>query len=282
MKLLRITSLFSLFFMTMLNARDLIVPRADAPYDERFIVAVVTGYNNAQWYERNLRSIFQQEYTNYHVIYWDDASTDGTFDLVSAYVKQAEKREHVTLMHNDIRKGCGLANQYEAIHMTCDGAIIVIVDADDALAHPHVFAYLNRIYSDESVWMTYGQFIEWPTNGMGFCTPMPQAVVQHNTFRSHPHIPSHLRTFYAKLFKMIRKEDLMYEGRFFRMSGDMGTMIPMIEMARNGHFRFIPDVLYAYNTQNALSDHRVSKSLQRTIDLYIRSLPPYAALENLF
>ena len=48
----------------------------------------VPSYNNAQsrLYLRNLDSIFQQNYKNYHVVYVNDASTDGTGEYVQAYM----------------------------------------------------------------------------------------------------------------------------------------------------------------------------------------------------
>jgi hypothetical protein len=111
---------------------------------------------------------------------------------------------------------------------------------------------------------------------------MPRAIVRQNRFRDYQDIPSHLRTFYAKLFHQINVDDLMYNGEFMRMTGDMAAMIPMIEMARNGHFKFIPDILCLYNTQNPINDHKVSVDLQRALDRHIRSLSKYEALDVLF
>ena len=38
-------------------------------------VIVVPSYNNSSWVEKNLRSIFEQKYDNYRVVYINDAST---------------------------------------------------------------------------------------------------------------------------------------------------------------------------------------------------------------
>ena len=45
-------------------------------------VIVIPSYNNAQWYKRNLDSVFAQTYKNFSVIYLDDCSPDGTGQLV--------------------------------------------------------------------------------------------------------------------------------------------------------------------------------------------------------
>src|SRR5439155_169196 len=130
-------------------------------------------------------------------------------------------------------------------------------------------AFINRVYSNPNIWLTYGQFREYPKGTPGFCCPMPTWVVENNAFRDFTHTPSHLRTFYAGLFKRIQKEDLMYEGDFFKMDADIATMFPMIEMARGGHFRFIKEVLLDYNAVNPINDHKLG-TLQHELDLVIR------------
>ena len=128
---------------------------------------------------------------------------------------------------------------------------MVILDGDDFFAHDRVLARVNEVYSDPDVWLTYGQFRIWPGGQRGWCQPFPKNVVQQNAFRGHTHNPSHLRTYYAGLFKQIKKEDLMYEGNFFQMSPDNAAMFPMIEMAHD-HWRCIDEVLLLWNSENNL------------------------------
>ena len=51
---------------------------------------VVPSFNtvkNQQNYKRNINSILQQEYSNYHVVYVDDSSEDQTTDKLIDYIK---------------------------------------------------------------------------------------------------------------------------------------------------------------------------------------------------
>lgn len=259
---------------------------------ERRIVMLACSYNNEQWCEYNLSSMFSQNYDNYHVIYVDDKSTDNTYERVCEYVKVHGVQDKITIIKNEERMGA-MANQYHAIH-SCDPTdLIIIVDGDDFLAHRDVLSFINQLYATHDVWLTYGQFTEYnggPWNidrgiarlrPCNWCSPMPAQVVQNNEFRSHPHIPSHLRTFYAGLFQNIKKEDLMMNGEFLPMCADMAAMIPMIEMARD-HFMFIPNILLMYNAANSLNDHKVSRLLQRQVDLLVRARPRYEKIENPF
>jgi hypothetical protein len=62
------------------------------------------------------------------------------------------------------------------------------------------------------------------------------------------------------------------------MTGDMAMMLPMIEMA-NGHFQFIPDVLYIYNDNNPISEHKLDSSFQFQLSKYFRNLTPYMPID---
>jgi hypothetical protein len=251
----------------------------------KHIVVVAASYNNKDWYQHkgewpgHLDTIFGQTYNNYHVVYIDDCSVDGTDNLVEQYIKEHGQEDRVTLIKNRTRCGA-MENQYRAIHTCKDSDLVVILDGDDAFAHNQVFPYLNSTYADGSTWLTYGQFIEYPSGVHGFCCPMPPQVIHANAFRDFSNIPSHLRTFYAGLFKHIKREDLMHEGAFLMMDADIAAMFPMIEMARQGHFKFIPHILCVYNGANSLNDHKVSKELQKKLDREIRSRKRYTPAAN--
>jgi glycosyltransferase involved in cell wall biosynthesis len=245
-------------------------------------VVVIPSYNNEQWCEKNLISVFDQEYDNYRVIYIDDCSTDQTKDRVEKIIKRYDIHDKVTFITNAQR--CGATyNFYHAINRCDDHEIVLVLDGDDWFAHPHVMTYLNEIYQDQNVWLTYGQYQEFPSNQRGFCEDFPHWVVQQNLFRKYQNLPiSHLRTFYAGLFKRIKKEDLCDDdGNFFSMTCDKATMAPMIEMAGE-RYRFINETLYIYNNTNQISDHRVNHKLQLNLMHKILARPAYKRLDNLF
>jgi Glycosyltransferases, probably involved in cell wall biogenesis len=247
---------------------------------QKHIVIVVCSYNNSKYYQWNLDSIFAQKYNNYHVIYVDDCSPDDTFNLVQEHVAQRDMQEKCILVGNQTRVKA-LANLYNAINSCKSTDIIAILDGDDRFAHDQVLQKINDTYKNPNIWLTYGQFREWPQGRHGFCTPYPQTVTECGGFRYHMDTPSHLRTFYAGLFHKIRKEDLMFQGDFFPMTYDLAIMFPMIEMAGANHI-FIPDILVDYNTVNDINDHKVSKGEQRKYDLIIRARTCYSKVDNPF
>lgn len=238
---------------------------------------IIPSYNNAPWCVQNLQSAVSQVYPHFHVTYIDDCSTDGTGEMVEKFVKDNNLQDRVTIVHNKKRWGA-MANWYYTISICPDHKVIVNVDGDDMLADRQVLAHLAKIYKNYDVWLTYGQFTQWPNPARGWCKPMPEEVVKNNTFREYVHMPSHLRTFYAWLFKKIQKEDFMHEGQFFAMTCDQAMMFPMIEMAGERH-ACIRKVLYIYNNSNTMSDHVADEgALQSSLSKVIRAKTPYTRL----
>lgn len=240
---------------------------------EKPMVVIVPSYNNAQWYKRNLDSICFQNYRNYRVIYIDDCSPDGTGALVADYIDEHALHDKVMLIRNGTNCGA-MANHYKAAWMCADDEIIVHVDGDDWLAHNNVLMRVNEEYKNPDVWLTYGQFERFPDGKKGYCRPMQPAVIQWNAYRECDWVTSHLRTFYAGLFKQIKLKDFMYEGGYFPVTCDMAMFFPLLELAGK-HARCIADVLYVYNEQTELNDYKKRLLLQLHCDKVIRSRPKY-------
>jgi len=268
------------FFIIIALLWSLHIPCFATVYNEKPMVVVIPSYNNEQWCLKNLVSVLQQKYSNYHIIFIDDCSTDNTFHTIQSFVNANKLQHKVTIIHNKHRVGA-LENLYTAIHSCPDHAIIVTLDGDDWFATDKALARVNREYQDNNTWLTYGQFVFYPVGQPGFCSALPDDVIQHNTFRGHPWVTSHLRTFYAGLFKKIDKEDLKgTDGQFYAVTWDQAMLLPMLEMAGH-HVRFIPDILYVYNYNNPLNDEKTQPAhVLRCLD-EIRQKPCYQRLKQL-
>jgi len=247
-------------------------------HGERRIVIITASYNNRDWYQKNLDSIFMQEYENYFVVYTDDCSSDGTSDLVEAYIREHDYADKCHVVKNKQRKGA-LANIYNAIHTYCqDTDIVALVDGDDWLPHTQVLAKVNDTYADSNVWLTYGQMYEYPSGRHNYCRLLPEHVVDRGVYRESTWCTSHLRTFYAWLFKQIKHEDFLDgQGNFWPMAWDMSIMFPLLEMVGQ-RYKFIPDIMYVYNMQNSLNDNKVDSQLQRDCECALRHKTKYKRL----
>jgi len=246
--------------------------------ENKHIVVVIPSYNNIKWFEKNVDSVANQNYDNWSAIYIDDCSKDGTGDAVEKYIKDHKLEHKIKLIKNKIRCGA-MANFYNVIHTCKDSDIIVVCDGDDWLKDKTVLSYINKVYQDNNVWMTYGQYEEFPSGNIGLCKQIPDVVTRHNHFRHYKWLSSHLRTFYAGLFKKIKKEDFMYEEKFLPATGDMAAMFPMLEMAGD-HAKFISKVLYVYNMDNPLNDYKERLELVLHLDKFVRGKEKYNRIDS--
>ena len=272
---------FSQKVTAILDEEQSIINMYSMNYDKNSVqkpmVIIIPSYNNAVWYKRNLDSIFMQHYENYRIIYVNDASRDETDSLVQNYIVLNHQTHRVTYINNPERKGCPLANIWYALSLCKPEEIAMILDGDDWFANENVLAFINDVYKDQDVWLTYGQFAVFPFEFSGWVYKVPQEVIEKNKIRQYHWVTTHLRTFYVHLFSHIKIEDLMIDDRFFPMAGDLAFMFPLVELA-GFHSRFIPEILYIYNRANALNEDKVNKALQSECEKAARNGTVYKPL----
>jgi glycosyltransferase involved in cell wall biosynthesis len=244
--------------------------------DQNRFVIVIPSYKNKEWARKNLLSALNQQYPLFRIIYTDDFSQDGTVEEVESIINQYDLSNKISFVKNTERLGA-MANMYNMVHSCQDDEIIVVLDGDDWLANSQVLDRLNKEYSKGNVWITYGQYKSYPDNGIGCSRQIPQNVINNNSFRKFNWCSSHVRTYYAWLFKKINKEDFLYNGKFLEMTSDLAAMFPMLEMAG---FRqsFIPDILYIYNCTSPINDSKVNLKLQQSLEMIIRNKTPYLSI----
>ena len=256
--------LFAFFALLFLGAK------AFALVEEKPFVLVIPSYNNEAFVEKCLRCVYAQNYANFRVIYIDDHSSDQTLKKTRQLLKELDKQNRATLIHNSHNQGA-LANIYNAVHSCLDHEIIILVDGDDFLAHENVLKKLNEAYADPNIWLACGSHLEYPS----FQKSKPCSLSR----KGEAAVPA-LCSFYSALFKHIPLEDLFYRGRFYSMAWDLAIMMPMFEMAKK-HTKLLDDTLYLLNTQNPISDSKINPLYLAECASHIRAKTPYSPLKRL-
>jgi glycosyltransferase involved in cell wall biosynthesis len=105
------------------------------------ISLVTVCYNSVKTIEETLRSVAEQEYPHVQHVVVDGASTDGTQDIVSRYLRSADIfiSEPDSGIYNAMNKGLNLAN----------GDIIAFINADDHYAHPKVLSNVMAVFAEQ-------------------------------------------------------------------------------------------------------------------------------------
>lgn len=240
---------------------------------------LMMGYNSRPWIEKSLESALGQKHNNFSVIAIDAQTNDGTHDVLLTY---QEKHDNLKVVRNTNRH-YQTQNVKEGVQLAEDESIIVTLDFDDWLAHENVLTTLDGVY-DENIWMTYGSYCDFYSNYQVYHRPRSRysdEIIESNSFRDSPWYASHLRTFRKGLYQKIKDEDLRDKnGQYWDMAGDLGFMLPMLEMAGE-RFAAIQETLYVYNKQNPLSEDRIAIKRQQEVDRMIRSSKKYSRIEKI-
>lgn len=211
------------------------IPSSYPKVNHPFVILIV-GANNGAWLEKTLHSAFHQNYPNFRIIYIDDASDDGSFDLAKDLIMESSLIDQIVLLQNETRLGLA-PNIARAIASCSPHEIVVMLGGEDWLAHEWVLSRLNQYYANPDLWMTYGQAREYPSYAMGLAKP----AGENGEPRKQPFFASHLQSFYADLFQRIAPEHLAYPAAV-----GLAYMLPMLEMA-GSHAALIPEILYIVN-----------------------------------
>jgi glycosyltransferase involved in cell wall biosynthesis len=244
--------------------------------ENKFIV-IVPVYNAEPYIEKCLYSILNQTYKNYELVVIDDCSTDKTYENINKI--HDEYNNSFNIIHNHERIGSPLAAFIKGIELFSFDKedILVTVDGDDYLYDNNVLEYLNEVYSNENVYMTYGSFIPLSGSYGKYGKHIPDT----KTYRKGgAWYASHLRTVKKKLFDLIDKNDLKDKnGEYYKMAGDVAYMYPIIEMAGKKHLLFIDKILYVYNDMSSLNEMYVNTNHQLEIAAEIRNKKEYKEID---
>lgn len=218
---------------------------------------ITPSYNNAEWVEYNLASIINQTYTNYDVLYINDASTDNTYDLVNNIVGDNPK---FTIINRTSNKGAMYNYSYELDEfISDDDSIIIHLDGDDWLYDNTVLEQLNKFYNQHDCWMTYGGFIVWngyetePSLPYPQSTPFSDFVHKHKLYRLDQWRASHLRTYRSFLYKAIKLDDFKSKinNELYWHAADLAMQFPCLEMCSPDKIGLIDFYACVYNHSKA-------------------------------
>lgn len=241
------------------------------------------------WNAENLiidavKSVINQKFDDFAIIIRDDMSSDKTHDTISNWLhkqdlKGAEgygngvQRFHLNncdiflIKNNTKLYPCG--NTYESIlhYVDNNNAVVGVVDGDDELIGDTVLKEVYSIYEKQNAYVVYTNY-KHSTGQIGHC-----AVIEDTAnYRNKGHWnSSHFRTARAALYKNIKKEDLMFEGEYFKFAGDLALMYSLVEQAGNDRTIFYDKVCYLYNNNTGNNEHTKNVNEQRRMAGIIQS-----------
>ena len=253
--------------------------------EEVKIHVIVPYYNCHEYLDRCLGSVMDQTHKKLNVVLIDDASSDGG----SGSGEDIANKSGWTYHRNDENMKCP-HNIWLGVQKT--GAhpqdVIFLLDGDDYLPHERVLARTAELFAEADTWMTYGQYMANPPDWR--CTPAvppPHRAVFERNFRQINIFFNHPIVFRRFLFDAIPLEEFKdNEGNWFQVGYDRAIFYPMIELATSYpqwkkqelHWQFINEVSYVYNSENPISDWRVTPNNGYSIIDQVHTRPPLKPL----
>ena len=211
-------------------------------------VFIITSYNNENWVYKNIKSIVNQRYPFWRIIYMDDCSEDRTVIRLNKIVNSYNISEKITIIKNTERKSQSY-NRWYASKLCQDDEICCMLDGDDWLvSDTDVLQKLNNLYIKNKLLMSYGQFYyyEGDDKNMKLCgtNSYDKNDIINNNYR-HKWCTQHLRTMEASLMKTIPEEYLKLDGKFITVCTDMAEMYWCLERSYGRHMNSgFPTVVY--------------------------------------
>ena len=219
---------------------------------------IVPVFNSEKFIEKCLNSIIKQSYKNFQVKVIDDCSTDSSYDIASSI---CSKNKNFAIIKNSRRLGA-LNNIFNLLNKKIKEpfrTIDILIDGDDYLYSGDVLNILHEKYSETDCLITYGSHLcSKGVRGKKY----PSLIRKFNLFREYFWYASHLRTFRHDLWSSVNKHDLLDKnGKYYSVAWDLAIMFPMLEMAGTRQ-EFVKEVLYVYNDENPICDHRIRRKQQ--------------------
>ena len=244
-------------------------------------VIISTCYNKDHWVQKNVNSLKAQSNQNFVVGYGYDTSTDKTLEYLKSAIGE-DSDKYLIIPNKGVK--CFLGNfvhTYNAMKergLVDPEDVIVEIDGDDWLYDSFVLDRLDKVYSNKNTWMTYGQYVKYPTGEFGGHIHMHlnNSVDATNTYRQHPFAYSHLRTYKSWLLNMLSDADLKdpNTGEYFKAAGDFALCFPMVEIAGKSHIHRFAEPMYVLNRHDELENEtKLRLDIQKHTDQAIRLLP---------
>lgn len=247
-------------------------------HEKTSILVFMTGRNCSQYVEDAVFSVARQTHTLTHVLFVDDASTDGTGDVAEAALStlmsgRFQVARNRTRMGKAYNAATHLRLAARAHHA------VAVVDADDMLIDMTILAQLSAAYRRgmDVVWTNYvtdaGR-----TGGNG-------PLDRRRSPRHQPWVTSHLFSFRAALLDRVPDSYFQYpDGRWLEAACDFALAYPILDQSRR--YEFIPVAAYRYTESNPQSHHnlaaeqeRLSSPRQRACAQLVLDMPPLPRMD---
>lgn len=112
------------------------------------VAAIFITFNQKDFVEKSLESLFDQTYKNFDIVISDDCSTDGTFEVIQELVSNYSGPHKIILNRN--LKNLGIGKNTKIAIDLCEADFYVTCDGDDISSKDRFSKLINFFQDDET------------------------------------------------------------------------------------------------------------------------------------
>ena len=187
------------------------------------LVSIITPtFNHARFIEHCVRSVLQQTYRSWEMVVVDDASSDGTPDLVR---KLAAANPRIEVITHPRRYGIeGLADSYNEALSVSRGELIAVLEGDDWWAPDRLARQVPLLSEDASLVLAYGDC--WEVSETGRRIGYVATPVSHDSLRSSS---ADAITYFSTLASVPANTVLIRRDALERVGGFRSEGLPLVD-----------------------------------------------------
>ena len=194
------------------------------------ISVVMPVYNALPFLNESIRSILEQTFGDYEFVILDDASTDGSVELLREWARR-DPRIHL----HESKRRLGLSGSSNAVVAKTGARIVARMDADD-IAHPDRLRRQWNIFEEHPDIALVGTLCNGIDATGREVRPRDRwRLVRRSTYIPFPHGSA-----------MFRREVFDRAGGYDEASAGAEDQDLFLRMAACGRVVTLPDVLYSY------------------------------------
>ena len=255
------------------------------------VSVVIPAYNHEKFVEKTIRSVLAQTYPNIELLVLDDGSKDHTFSILQSLRSECEKRFARFWLETQPNQGtCITLNR---LLSQAKGEYITILASDDELLPQHCAVLTDFLEKNPQVVLYVGnnEFIDAHDNRL------ERAKRPRTKFYPLGTNPQHIGTFGEWLqngrqdvdflsasfgsYQSLLRNNYLPNGSLLRKNAldkcpPFSTQAPLedwflnLQLAKQGEFRYTPQVLFRYriHATNTVSQHSKMRNFTRLTLLY--------------
>lgn len=201
------------------------------------VSVAIISYNNREFLNDCLQSIIKQDYPNLEIIVGDDASTDGSLELLEKF-----ESEHSNIKIIKHSRNVGITSNSNDVHFACTGKYIAWMGGDDLMLPEKISKQVDYMEKHSDCTMTYHNLEVFQSETNKFL------YYFNDNFKKDGNVRTQVKygAFNGACSVMIRKNKAPAHGFDERIPVASDYLFWVETLANGGNIHFINEVLGKY------------------------------------